>query len=395
MDFRPSEEQILLCDSARRLIEQTYGYDVRRKSAREEQGFSISRWQQFTDLGWLGLAVPTEYGGLGGSAIDLALMIEQLGAGLLLEPLVPVAVAVPRLLIASGDARHIKALMPGIIDGTLRPVLAHGEQTAGGVLAFVEASATRLGEGWCLSGAKSLVLGGAAATHYLISARTEGEAGDEAGVSLFCVPADHSALRRIDVELTDDSRAVDLSFEALKLSGDALVGAEGNAFPAIREAIAWLQLGLHAEALGAMERAMMMTRDYVRTRRQFGAEIGSFQAVQHRLADMAMETELARSMLFRLLSVFDGHSPERERTLAAAKVQFAKSGFFVGAQSVQLHGGIGMADDYAIGMYFKHLLLLRNLHGGLGHHLARLATDQRGPANGPHSLENGESYGSK
>jgi alkylation response protein AidB-like acyl-CoA dehydrogenase len=371
MDFRLSEEQVLLSDSARRLVEQGFEYEARRRAVASGAAYSAEFWGRFAELGWLGLAIPEANGGFGGSAADFAVLVERLGAGLMLEPYVPVAAAM-RTLIAAGAGE----LAAGVIDGSARPVLAHGEPGSGAVLEYVETRAERSGDGWRLSGAKTLVLGGAAATHYVISARTAGDAGEPQGVSLFLVAADHPALGRTDVRLTDDSFGSDLAFTALELPAAALVGPQGGAVAALREGMAWLQLGLHAEALGAMDKALWTTRDYVRTRKQFGVELSTFQAVQHRLADMAMETELARSMLLRLISVFDVDGPEREHALTAAKVLFGNSGFFVGAQSVQLHGGMGMTDEYLIGMYFKRLVLLRNLHGGANAALARLGREQ-------------------
>ena len=371
MDFGLSEEQVLLVDGARRYVEQTSDYEARRKAVDSGEAYGAARWQQFAELGWLALALPERHGGLGGSAVDYALLVEALGAGLMLEPLVPVAAAAMALVTAGGAGD----LPSAVAEGSARPVLAHGEPGSGGLLTFVESRAERSAAGWRLTGAKSLVLGGAAATHYLVSARTSGDKADDAGISLFLVPADHAALGRRDVRLTDDSVGAHLAFTGLDLPDAALLGPESGGLPALREGMAWLQLGLHAEALGAMDKALWTTRDYVRTRRQFGTELSTFQAVQHGLADMAMETELSRSMLLRLLSVFDGDSAERDRTLAAAKVQFGRSGFFVGAQAVQLHGGIGMADEYLIGMIFKRLLLLRNLHGGPDMALGQLTQD--------------------
>ena len=372
MDFRLSEEQVQLSDSARRFAAQSFDYDTSRKAVPTGDPCDSARWQQLADLGWLALALPEEWGGVGGSAVDFAVLAEALGGAMLPEPLVPVAAAA-RLLMAAGQA---DALLGDVAQGKARPVIAHGEADAGGVLAWVEARAERTAAGWHLIGTKSLVLGGAAATHFIVSARTGGTADAADGISLFLVPADAPGLARTGRRLTDDTMAADLALN-LDLPAQALIGQEGTGLAHLREGQAWLQLGLHAEALGAMDKALWTTRDYVRTRKQFGTELATFQAVQHRLAHMAMEVELARSILFRLLSVFDGDTAERERILAAAKVQFAKSGFFVGSQAVQLHGGMGMTDEYVVGMLFKRLLLLKNIHGGMNTALASLAGDQR------------------
>ena len=361
MDFNLSDEQTLLADSARRYVEQSYGYEARCAAIATGEAFSATRWAQMAELGWLALAVPERLGGLGGSAVDFALLVEQLGAGMLLEPLVPVVAATAALAAAGAS----EAFIASVMEGHARPVLAHGDLSAPHTT-----TARREGAGWRLSGTATLVLGGAAASHYLLAAETPAKA-----LSLFLVPADHPGLGRRDVRLTDDSLGADLAFPALDLPAEALIAAEGDA--AWREGLAWLQMGLHAETLGAMDKALWTTRDYLRTRRQVGPELSTFQAVQHRMADMVLEIELARSILLRLLSTFEADTGERERMLAATKVHFGKASFFVGSQAVQLHGGMGLADDYVIGMLFKRLVLLRNLHGGPGVALDRLAQDQR------------------
>ena len=369
MDFQRSEEQVLLSDGARRYVEQNFDYETRRKALAGGEAYSVERWRHMAEMGWLALVLPETQGGLDGTPADYAILMESLGGGLLPEPLAPVVQAA-RLLLATGGEDDLLAATAA---GEARPVVAHGEIAAGGYLSHVEARAERTGEGWRLMGSKSLVLGGAVATHYIVSVRTSGAPGDEAGISLFLVPADHPDLGRRDVRLTDDSFGSDLRFTNLALPAEALLGREGQGFGPLREAMAWLQLGLHAEALGAMDKALWTTRDYVRTRQQFGTTLSTFQAVLHRLADMAMEVEMARSMLFRLLTAFGQGGRTLDRTLAAAKARFGEAGFFVGAQSVQLHGGMGMADDYVIGMLFKRLLLLRNLHGATNDALNRLA----------------------
>lgn len=370
MDFKLSPEQTLLRESVRRLVDKDYPPATRRRIA-AEGGFSREVWRRFADMGWLGLALPEEYGGLG-DIRDLAILLEELGAGLVLEPVLACAVVAPRLLLASGDVARAQALIPSLVAGDTLLAMAHGEVAARGVPAWVATHAESVAGGWRLTGNKSLVLGGAAADHYIVSARTGGTVDGEEGLTLFLVAADAPGLGRRVVPLTDDGWGADLTFDGLFLPDSALVGRLGEGFPAIREALAWQLLGFCAEALGAMERALWLTRDYVRTRKQFGVEIGSFQAVQHRMADMVVETELSRSLVLRALADFHRTPEIRDRTLSQAKVQVGKGGYFVGAQSIQLHGGMGMADECAIGHYYKRLLMLRNLGGSVALHLGRL-----------------------
>lgn len=377
MDFQRSEEQVQLADGARRYVDQSFDYEARRKALATQTPFDEGRWRHMAEMGWLALAIPEDKGGLGGTPADYAILLESLGGGLLPEPLAPVVQSI-RLLLAAGQAGDLVA---AAAEGAARPIVAHGEVGAGGLVSFVETKAEKNGGGWRLSGAKSLVLGGAAASHYVLSARSSGSAADNDGISLFLVRADHPGLGRRDVRLTDDSFASDLSFDNLELPADALIGAAGAGIGPLREGMAWLQLGLHAEALGIMDKALWTTRDYVRTRHQFGTALSTFQAVQHRLADMAMEVEMARSILFRLIAAFAADEDTLDHMLAAAKAQFGQGGFFVGAQSVQLHGGMGLADEYVIGMLFKRLLLLRNLHGAPNDALAALAKRHQSDTN--------------
>lgn len=371
MDFTLSEEQQLLKDSVNRFVEKSYGFEDRRKLARGS-GISDANWSLFAEMGWLMAGLPEEYGGIGGGPVERAILSEAFGEGLLLEPYLAVAVLAAQTLVGAGG-RHARALLPDLAAGSARPVLAHGEADAFGDLPWVETRADQKGDGWVLNGRKTLVLGGPFASHYLVSARTDRNAGDEAGISLFVMPADTAGIERIDLRLADSSRAAELVLTDVVLNAESLLGEEGKAFPILAQAYAHAVVALAAEAVGAMNRLVWMTRDYLNTRVQFGKPIGAFQALQHRMADMLIELEMSRSQLFRAIAHLGRDCVERDRAVSSLKVQIGRSAKFVGGNAVQLHGGIGVAEEYAAGHYFKRLTMIDNLFGSVGVHLDRMA----------------------
>jgi alkylation response protein AidB-like acyl-CoA dehydrogenase len=378
MDFTLSEEQQLLKDSVARFIEKEYDFESRRKLIGQGGSFSKAHWQTFAEMGWLMVTLPEDKGGFGGGAIETAIIMEEFGKGLVIEPFLPVAVLAARILIAIGENRVADDLLPKVGVGEARPILAHGEVDAFGEIAWVETRAERIATGWRLTGRKSLVVGAPFATHFLISARTSGEAGDQTGISLFIVSPDIAGLERIDVRLADSSRAAELVLTGVELNESALIGSEGAAYAALSDAYAHATIASSAEAVGAMDKALWTTRDYLKTRQQFGQPIGNFQALQHRMADMLIELEMARSQVFRALAFLNANTRDRDKAVSSMKVQIGRSAKFVGGQSIQLHGGIGVAEEYLIGHYFKRLNMIDNAFGTVGVHLDRMARLDRG-----------------
>jgi alkylation response protein AidB-like acyl-CoA dehydrogenase len=367
MEFGLSEEQQLLKDSVARFVEREYGFDKRCKLVTEGGGFSQANWDKFAEMGWLMLGLPEACGGLGGSPVDTAIVMEEFGKAMVVEPYLPVAVLAARVLIeAEADADLIAA----IGSGEARPVLAHGEAGAYGALNWVETRAERSSGDWRISGEKSLVLAVPFATHFIVSARTAGGRGDAHGISLFLVAPDAAGLTRKDGRLADGSRASDLT---LADCAAVPIGQEGAGLPVIETAYAHATVALCAEAVGAMDKALWTTRDYLQTRQQFGAPIGSFQALQHRMADMLIELEMARAQVYRGLAHLDAEPTIRDHAISSMKVQIGRSAKFVGAQSVQLHGGMGMTEEYLIGHYFRRLCMIENAFGSTGTHLDRMA----------------------
>lgn len=367
MDFQLSEEQQLLQDSVARFAEREYGFEKRQKLGREGGGFSEAHWATFAEMGWLMLGLPEAAGGLGGSPVDTAIVMEQFGKALVVEPYMPVAVLAARVLIEAGADT---GLIAAIGTGEARPLVAHGEAGAYGAPCWVETRAQRSASGWQLSGAKSLVLAGPCATHFIVSGRTSGEPGDAAGISLFLVAPDATGLARRDARLADSSRASELSLNACEA---ALIGPEGEGLAIIETAYAHASIALGAEAVGAMDKALWATRDYLQTRQQFGQAIGTFQALQHRMADMLIELEMARSQIFRALAHLDVEAAVRDMAVSSMKVQIGRSAKFIGGQSIQLHGGMGMTDEYLIGHYFRRLCMIESAFGTTGAHLDRMA----------------------
>lgn len=368
MNFDFSEQQQSLQDSVRRFCEREYPFEKRQALLKGKDGFDRAHWATFAELGWLGAGLSEEEGGFGGGPIENAIILEQLARGLAVAPFLSSAVIATQVIarLATGEQRD--ALLAPLIGGDSIAALAHGETAQHEFEGPLATRATTTKRGYRLDGRKTFVLGGQAADLLLVSAAHDN------GVSVFAVSADIPGVERIDYHAVDGRRVSDVMLTGVEVSGDALIGAAGEASDAIAFALDYGVIGLCAEALGAMDAALWITRDYLKTRKQFGVTLNTFQALQHRMADMLVETELARSMLYRGLAALSlGNANERKRGVSAAKAQIGEAGFFVGAQAVQLHGGIGVTEEYVVGHYFKRLALIRGLYGSSDQHLARFS----------------------
>ncbi|WP_311970349.1 acyl-CoA dehydrogenase [Pseudomonas baltica] len=373
MDFNLSEEQQMLQDSARRMLEKHCHFEARRPII-EHGSFSAAHWRTFAELGWLGLSIPEEYGGLGGDPASMAVLMEEFGRVLLVEPVWAISVLAAQTLVAAGDEAKAQAILPLLVAGDARPVLAHGEEDAGGVIEHVTTSAERNASGgWTLSGSKTLVVGGNIADLLIVSARTAGHCRDREGISLFLVKPDTPGLTRHDVRLIDNRWAAHLQLDAVQVSEQDLLGTLHQGYTALQSAHAHGLVALCAEAIGVMEQALWITRDYLKVRKQFGAPLSSFQALQHRMSEMLAELELSRAMVFRALSHFDAAQPARQLALSSTKAHIGQSGKFVCGQAIQLHGGIGVTEEYVIGHHFKRMTLIEQAMGNSHFHLQRLA----------------------
>jgi alkylation response protein AidB-like acyl-CoA dehydrogenase len=375
MDFNLSDEQQMLRDAASRFVREQYAFEARRRWV-ASAGWAPERWAQYADMGWLGLSIPEVFGGLGCAFIETAIVAEELGRGLALEPFIGCAVLAARL-IEKADApafdAHRGELLEGMAAGTRRVALAHSEAASRFELDRVSVVARVEGSGFVLDGVKMMVPAAAAADHLIVSARVAGEAGE--GVALFLVPRDATLLHAYP--LIDGTRAADVELLSVFVGAEARLSAPGSGLALLEEALDRAALAQVAEALGCMEAVLEMTSEYLKTRQQFGQPIGKFQALQHRMAEMFVEVQETRSILYRGIAHLDGPPAARRQAVSAAKVMLGSAGRFVGGQGIQLHGGIGVTDEYPIGHYYKRLLALEKLYGDSDWHLGRFIDSQR------------------
>lgn len=371
MDFRLSEEQRLLKESVDRLVGEHYGFAERARAAREPKGWSAAIWSRFAELGLLGLPFAEGDGGFGAGAVETMIVMEAIGRGLLLEPYLSTVVLGGGLLRHAGSATQRAALVPRIAAGELRLAFAQMERDSRYDLAAVRTKAAQSSGGWRLDGAKSLVLHGDSADRLIVSARVSGALGDRDGIGLFLVDATATGLTRHGYPTQDGLRAAEVTLDGV--AAEALGDPEAG-LPAIERVADEAIAALCAEATGAMEAAHALTLDYLKTRRQFGRAIGEFQALQHRAVDMYILVEQARSMeLYATMMASEDDAAARHRAVAGAKVLVGRAGRRLGQEAVQLHGGIGMTMEYAIGHYFKRLTAIDLAFGDSAHHLAQMA----------------------
>jgi alkylation response protein AidB-like acyl-CoA dehydrogenase len=375
MDFSLSETQRMLAETADRLVRERYGFEDRKKIIAGPDGFSRALWAQFAELGLTGLGIAEEHDGLGGTMGDLAVVAETFGRALVVEPFMPtIVLGAGTLGLAGSDAQKAE-LLPRVVAGELFLALAHGEPKSRYTLCHVETRAAADGGDYLLTGAKAVVLGGDAADHFLVSARTAGATNDPHGISLFLVPRATPGLAIRAYPNIDGTRAADLVLDRVRVPASARIGEIGHGLPIIAHAVDRAIAYLCAEAVGAMQALNALTLEYLKTRTQFGVPIGTFQVLQHRMVDMEVALEQARSMAILAADrADDPHPNERRRAVSAAKVQIGRSGRLIGQSSVQMHGGIGITDEYAGGHYFKRLTLIDRTFGDADHHLARFAT---------------------
>jgi len=374
MDFALSEEQTLLRNSVERLFADQYAFENRKRYAQEPEGFSRGLWRQYAELGLLGLPFSEADGGLGGGPVETMIVMEAIGRALALEPYLATVVLAGGLLRLGGSEALRREIIPQIASGDLILAFAHSERQARYDLADVAATARRDGSGYVLDGAKSLVLHGDSARSFIVSARVGGGQREQNGIGLFLVDAAASGVSTRGYETVDAQRAAEVTLAGVRVGAGAVIGEAGAAFPLIERIVDTAMAALTAEAVGAMAAMHEITVDYIKTRKQFGVTIGSFQALQHRAADMLVALEQARSMAL-LATVMAGEDNDRERraAIAAAKVQIGRSGRLVGQQAIQLHGGIGMTMEAKVGHYFKRLTTIDTMFGDADYHLGVLA----------------------
>jgi len=372
MDFSFSEEQTLLQDSIEKFIQNDYSFERRQAIVQEEAGFSRDNWRAFAELGWFGVPFSEADGGFGGTAIESMIMCEQFGKGLVVEPFLATVVLAGGALKIAGNAAQKQQYLASVIDGSLQGALAFAEPQGRFNLADLTTTATQSDSGYVLNGYKAVVLNGPAADFLVVSARTSGAQRDADGVSLFIVPADAPGVSRRDYPTVDAFSASEITFSDVALDADALLGELGNGLPVIEQVVDEGILAVGSEAVGCMEVLYKDTVEYCKTREQFGQPIGKFQVLQHRMVDMFMEHEQAKSLMFMAAMRMDeGYGEQAKKAVSAFKVQVGKSGRFVGQNAIQLHGGMGMTEELNIGHYFKRLTMIDTLFGNVDFHLKR------------------------
>lgn len=370
MDFNLSEEQLMLRDGVERYIRDDYGFEARRHQANSGAGFSREHWQQFADLGWLALTLPEDVGGLDCSFVEASVVLEAFGRGMVLEPFVSSAVLCARIVDRSGSDYHRSDLLPALGEGRLLMALADTESGSRFKVGCAgDTVAHKTGSGYRLSGVKTLVFNAPSADKLLVTARFE----DYSHPAVFIVDRTAPGVELNEYALVDGSRAADIRFSNIELADSALLIEPFRSQDILEEAHDRAALSVVAQILGVMHGVMDMTAEYIKTRNQFGQPIGKFQALQHRMAEMFVEAQHTRSILYRGMAYLDKPAPERRKAISAAKAAAGKSGRFVCAQGVQLHGGIGLTEEYPVGHYFRLMTLLEKQFGDTDYHLARFA----------------------
>jgi pimeloyl-CoA dehydrogenase small subunit len=373
MDFDLSEEQRLLKDSVDGLLGSSYDFEQRKKYMAEKGGWSKGVWSKLAEQGLLGLPFSEDDGGFGAGGVETMIVMEALGKALVLEPYLATVVLAGGFLRRGGSAEQKAAYIPGIIDGSKTFAFAQLEKNSRYDLSDVSTSAKKKGAGWVIDGEKFVVLNGESADMLVVTARTKGGQRDKTGIGVFLVPGNAKGVVRKGYPTQDGLHAADITLTGVEVGADAAIGDPENALPLIERVVDDARIALCAEAVGLMDESLKTTVEYLKTRTQFGVPIGSFQTLQHRAADMFVAVEQARSMsMFATMAADIDDAKERATAVAAAKVQIGKSAKFVGQQSIQLHGGIGMTMEAKIGHYFKRLTMIENTFGDTDFHLRRV-----------------------
>ena len=375
MDFDLSEEQRLLKESVDGLLNDGYDFDQRKKYMAEKGGWSKAFWGKLAEQGLLGLPFAEEDGGFGAGGIETMIVMEALGKALVLEPYLATVVLGGGVLRHGASAEQKAAHVPGIIDGSKTFAFAQLEKNSRYDLQDIATTAKKKGDGWVIDGEKFVVLNGEGADMLVVTARTKGSQRDKSGIGVFLVPGNAKGVVKKGYPTQDGLHAADITFTGVEVGADAAIGDPENGLALIERVVDEARTAICAEAVGIMDESLKTTVEYLKTRKQFGVPIGSFQTLQHRAADMFVALEQARSMsMFATMANDFDNAKERATAVAAAKVQVGKSGKFVGQQSIQLHGGIGMTMEAKIGHYFKRLTMIENSFGDTDYHLRRVTS---------------------
>jgi alkylation response protein AidB-like acyl-CoA dehydrogenase len=368
MDFNFKEEQLQFADALKRWVAKDYSFEERGKIIGSDAGVSDAAWATLTELGMTALPVPEEQGGFSGTAVDMFVVMQELGRGLVVEPYLATVIGAEFLKLGGGHA----ALLEQVAGGELKLACALGERQSRHELADIMTAAVQDGDAYLINGSKSVVVHGAQAGSVIVSARSAGNQRDHDGISLFVLPLDTAGITVTGYRTLDGQRAADIAFANVRAPSSALIGTAGAGWDILEAATDYGAGLLCAEALGAMEAIFAATLEYLKTRTQFGAPIGKFQALQHRMADMFIHLEQARSMaLLAAVKLASTDANERRRAVSAAKFRVGQAMKFVGQQAVQLHGGMGVTNELPAAHHFKRLTMIELTLGDSDHHLRR------------------------
>lgn len=374
MDFDLTEEQSILKDSLDRLLAEQYGFEQRRRIMASPEGFSAGMWGRYAEMGLMALPFAEGDGGLGGTPVETMLVMEAFGKALALEPYLPTVVLGGSLIRFGGNDAQRAELVPAVADGSMKFAFAQGERNSRWDLHHVETAAAKDGAGWRISGRKFVVLGGDCADRLFVTARTAGSARDEGGIGVFLVDARAPGVSVRGYRTQDGQRGAEVSFDNAAVGPDAAFGDPEGGLALARRAVDAAIAALCAEAIGAMDAMHALTVDYLKVRKQFGVPIGQFQVLQHKAVDMFVAIEQARSLAFYATSMADSDDEaERAAAIHAAKAEIGRGGRIAGENAIQLHGGVGMTEEYAVGHYFKRVTMIDATFGDADHHLRALA----------------------
>ncbi len=370
MDFKHSDDRRMLADMAGRYVREKYDIDTRQKNAAMDEGFNRETWAEFAELGLIGALFSEASGGFGGMGFDIAVVFEELGKGLVVEPMLANLVA-GRLIETVGNDDQ-KMLLEKIIAGEVLVSFAHSEIESHYALSHVATKAEKSATGWKITGQKSAILNGDSADLLIVSARISGDADEEDGIGLFLVNTKNGGVDIRGCPSVDGGRFGDISLTDVEVSNGVMLGDSSTSFAAIEAAIAAGIVAVSAEALGAMQAATEMTLEYLKTRKQFGINIGRFQVLQHRFAEMLIEIEQVRSALINAAGHLESGRELREWNISALKNLVGRVGHLVAEECIQMHGGIGMTWEYALPHFAKRLTMIDHLFGDEDYHIERV-----------------------
>ena len=363
MNFNLSEEQNMLKDSVERFVRDEYDFDSRRANAASDLGFNPKNWQTFAELGWLSIPFNEDHGGFGGGATDVMAVMEEMGKGLVVEPFVATVLMFGGLLNKSGNPALQDANIEKIIDGSLQGAFGYLERQSRFELADVKTQAKLDGNEFVLNGEKTVVSNGAAANKVVVSARTSGDQCDEAGITLFLIDTDAAGVERTSYRLMDGQLVANIKLTDVRVAAGNVLGEVDKGYAIIEAVVGDVIIALCAEALGIMQKLITTTIEYTKTRQQFGVAISSFQALQHRMVDMFMAGEQAKSILYRAVCAAESGADDLAKNIAALKVMIGRNGKLIGDEAIQLHGGMGFTDELDVGHYVKRLMMINTTFG--------------------------------